>query len=175
MRSAQSGKMNGSAEEPRSAQSHILYKGVISGSSFTRMYIAWYDFRILYRKKVYAWYDFRILYRKKVYCLVWFQNPLCKKVYCLVWFQGPPSQESVLSGMISESFTIRKYMAWYDFRTLCHKKVVFPFFYSVFFFFLFFCFLFYMPGMISGSCTVRKYTAWYDFRILYYKKVYCLV
>ena len=69
--------------------------------------------------------------------------------------------------MISESFTIRKYIAWYAFRILCHKKV--------------YCLARFqdpvswectLPGMTSGSSIIIMYIAWYDFRILLHNNVY---
>ena len=69
--------------------------------------------------------------------------------------------------MISRSFTIRKYIAWYDFKILCLEKV--------------YCLVCFrdplswesiLPGMLSGSFVIRKYIAWYEFRILFHKNVY---
>ena len=53
---------------------------MITGSSTIRKYVAWYEFRVLYHKKVYAWYDLRILCHKKVYAWYDFRILRHKKV-----------------------------------------------------------------------------------------------
>ena len=53
------------------------------------------DLRIMCFRKYVAWYNFGNLYVLNVYCLGWFQDPL--------------SLKSVLPGMITGSFVVRKY------------------------------------------------------------------
>ncbi len=124
-------------------------------------------------RKYIAEYVSRIVYHQKIYCLVCVQDCLPSESILLgikICFQDTLSSESILPGMISGSFNIRKYIAWYYFRILYHQKVH--------------CLVLFqdplpstsiLPGMISGPFTIIMYAAWYCFRILCRKKVHCLV
>ena len=48
------------------------------------------------------------IFRKCIACYD-VTNLYFQKAHCLVWFQDPPSLESISTGMISQSFVIRKY------------------------------------------------------------------
>ena len=55
----------------------------------------------------------------------WIRSYIYIYIYCLVWFQDSLSLESISSGVISGAPLIRKYIAWYDFRNLCHTIYIY--------------------------------------------------
>ena len=98
--------------ESRSLVYERILPGMLSLSSVVRQFM--------------AWYDFKVLYRKKVYCLVGFQSPVIIRKYIarndfrIFFFK---TVYGLVQRRISGSSILIKYIAWYEFRILCHKKV----------------------------------------------------
>ena len=56
-------------------------------------------------------------------CIAGFKDHVLLESMLPGMIQEPICLESILPGMISGSSILRKYIAWYDFRILCHQKV----------------------------------------------------
>ena len=69
-----------------------------------------YDFRIRILKNIYCWYDFRILYLQRYIAWCDIRILYLLGVNCLVWFQDSVFLESILPGMLSGPFFIRKHI-----------------------------------------------------------------